>query len=226
MADQMAQMGREEENELVRRSAEEKDQVALSRLLIKYHPLFMRVAHDSKYGILGEDVQEIAQLYFLEAVNTFDPEKGVPFAAYLKMQIEWGLNKYLRAAYEKEKHEEEMDGRADLSRSGDREGEQVDIWDALFLQGGETTSASSAEMGGLGQHMDSFEQVEFRESLARADALARGMEALKHGERRIVEEIYFQDRPANEVALCLGLSKSRISHMKNTALKKLRKFMQ
>ena len=220
MAEQMAQMGREEENELVRKSAEEKDQVALSRLLIKYHPLFMRVAHDSKYGILGEDVQEIAQLYFLEAVNTFDPEKGVPFAAYLKLQIEWGLKKYLSAAYEKDTHEKEMDGRADLSRSGDREGEQVDIWDALFLQGGETTSGSSAEMGGLGQHMDSFEQVDF------ADALARGMETLQPRERKIVEEIYFQDRPANEVALRLGLSKSRISHMKNTALKKLRNFMQ
>lgn len=219
MAEQMAQMGREEENELVRKSAEEKDQVALSRLLIKYHPLFMRVVHDSKYGILGEDVQEIAQLYFLEAVNTFDPEKGVPFAAYLKLQIEWGLKKYLSAAYEKDMHEKEMDGRADLSRSGDREGEQVDIWDALFLQGGETTSASSAEMGGLGQHMDSFEQVEFRESLARA------MGELSDRERRIVEGIYVLELPAKKVAASLGLSPSRVSHLKESALGKLRQML-
>lgn len=212
-------MDREEENELVRKSAEEKDQVALSRLLIKYHPLFMRVAHDKKYGLLGEDVQEIAQLYFLEAVNTFAPEKGVPFAAYLKMQLEWGLGKFLKAASKKAQHERETDGRADLSRNGDTEGEQADIWDSLFLRGGETTSGSSAEMGGLGERMDAFEQVEVRESLKKA------MGELSDRERQVIEGIYVLELPAKRVAEYLRLSPSRISHLKDSALGKLKQLL-
>ena len=218
---QGTEMSKEEENELVRRAAGEKDQLALSKLLVKYHPLFMKVTHDRKYALLGEEAQEIAQLYFLEAVNTFEASRGVPFAAYLKLKIEWGLRDFLAGALEKKRREKDTDGTLDgLGERSEREGDGLSVWDAAFLKGRENLSSGSAEMGGLGTRMDSFQQVDMR------DALARAMASLPPGERTVVEKIYFKDCPAKEVALQLGLSASRISHLKNAALKKLRGFMQ
>lgn len=216
MTNQAEVMDIQEENELVRKAAEEKDQLALSRLLVKYHPLFMRVTHDRKYSLLGEDVQEIAQLYFLEAVNTFEAGRGVPFAAYLKRRVEWGLDDFMKGAAAAACEVQAESLREKGKEGGSREGESVDIWDALFLKGGECISSGSADMGGLSGRTDSYEQVELKDSVHRA------MESLSENERLVLEGIYILDMPAQKVAASLGLSPSRVSHLKESALKKLR----
>lgn len=204
----------EEENELVRRAAGEKDQRALARLLVKYHPLFMRVVHDTQYKILGDDVQALAQLFFLEAVNTFEAGRGVPFAAYLKNLLAWRLGDFVKGAVLREKNEVRTDGLLAPAGEGG-EGEPVSIWDAIFLGGGENQSPS-AELGGLGRHMDGYERIEFEDSLQRA------LGELSDRERQVVTGIYLQDRSAREVAEKLGLSPSRVSHIRERALGKLR----
>ena len=87
----------QDENDLIRRAASAQDQLALSKLLVKYQPLIMSAAHDWHYRELGEEAQSVAQLYFMDAVNTFDTARGVPFAAYVKTHVHGGLQTFLKA---------------------------------------------------------------------------------------------------------------------------------
>lgn len=206
----------QEENELIRRAASAKDQLALSKLLIKYHPLLMAAAHDWHYRELGEEAQEISQLYFMDAVNTFDDTRGVPFAAFVKAKVYGGLNTFLKA----EKRRREREIRPDSM--GEQEGEEAPEttpWDAVFLASRGNTPSGSADMSGLGEHIDSYEQAELRQEVEEA------LRNLNQREREVVREIYFRECPAYAAARKLQLSPSRISRIKQSALKKMRTFM-
>ena len=209
----------QEENELIRRAASaHKDQLALSKLLVKYQPLIMAASHDWQYRELGEEAQAIAQLYFLDAVNTFDTERGVPFAAYVKSHVYGGLKTFWLAELRRRARELKPDGMEDESGSGEEN--EAGVWDAIFLAAKGISPSGSAEMSGLGRHMDGYEQVDFRSEVEEA------LRALTQREREVVREIYFRDCPAHAAARKLKLSESRVSRLKNSALVKMRRVMK
>ena len=205
----------QDENDLIRRAASAQDQLALSKLLVKYQPLIMSAAHDWHYMELGEEAQSVAQLYFMDAVNTFDTARGVPFAAYVKNHVHGGLQTFLKAEKRRQQREVQPDGMAE------HEGEEdaPAPWDAVFLASRGTTPSGSAELGGLGEHMDSYEQAELRQEVEEA------LRNLTQRERDVVREIYFRDCPAYAAAQKLRLSPGRVSRIRQSALRKMRGFM-
>lgn len=205
----------QDENDLIRRAASAQDQLALSKLLVKYQPLIMSAAHDWHYLELGEEAQSVAQLYFMDAVNTFDTARGVPFAAYVKKHVHGGLQTFLKAEKRRQQREVQPDGMAE------HEGEEdaPAPWDAVFLASRGNTPSGSAELGGLGEHMDSYEQAELRQEVEEA------LRNLTQRERDVVREIYFRDCPAYAAAQKLRLSPGRVSRIRQSALRKMRGFM-
>lgn len=206
----------QDENDLIRRAASaQKDQLALSKLLVKYQPLIMAAVHDWRYKELGEEAQEVAQLYFLDAVNTFDEGRGVPFAAYVKSHVYGGLKTFWLAELRRRARELQPD----VLEEGDEENE-AGVWDAIFLAARGLSPSGSAELSGLGRHMDSYQQADFREDVEEA------LRALTQREREVVREIYFRECPAREAARKLNLSEGRVSKLKKSALGKLRQLLQ
>lgn len=205
-----------EENDLIRRAGSaEKDQLALSKLLVKYQPLIMAASHDWRYSELGEEAQEVAQLYFLDAVNTFDPERGAAFGAYVKSHVYGGLRTFWLAELRRRAREL----RPNALEEADGEEQEAGAWDAIFLAAKGLETSGSAEMGGLGRHMDGYEAVDFR------DEVEEALRALTQREREVVRELYFRDCPAHAAAKKLHLSEGRVSRLKNSALGKMRKIM-
>ena len=186
----------QDENDLIRRAASAQDQLALSKLLVKYQPLIMSAAHDWHYRELGEEAQSVAQLYFMDAVNTFDTARGVPFKR-------------------RQQREVQPDGMA--GHEGEEDAPAP--WDAVFLASRGNTPSGSAELGGLGEHMDSYEQAELRQEVEEA------LRNLTQRERDVVREIYFRDCPAYAAAQKLRLSPGRVSRIRQSALRKMRGFM-
>ena len=177
----------------------------------------MAASHDWRYRELGEEAQEVAQLYFMDAVNNFEAERGVPFAAYVKVRVYGGLSTFLQAERRRREREVRPDG------MGEGEGEEESgpaPWDAVFLASRGHTPSGSAEMGGLGEHMDSYEQAELRQEVEEA------LRNLTQRERDVVREIYFRDCPAYAAAQKLRLSPGRVSKIKHSALAKMRKIMR
>ena len=207
-----------EENDLIRRAGSaHKDQLALSKLLVKYQPLIMAASHDWRYSELGEEAQEVAQLYFLDAVNTFDPERGAAFGAYVKSHVYGGLRTYWLAELRRRARELRPDALEGEESGGEEQ--ETGVWDAVFLAAKGIGPSGSAEMGGLGRHMDGYAAVDFR------DEVEEALRALTQREREVVRELYFRDCPAHAAAKHLNLSEGRVSRLKNSALAKLRQVM-
>lgn len=180
----------EERREVARAAAG--DQRSLAHLLIRYAPLIKGAVRSRRFAFLGEDAQQVAQIYFMDAVETYDAARG-HFAPYARLRVYGGLSDFARAELRRrsrEVHIEEKPGEADP-------------WERIYLAAGEA-------------HEDEYSRVELKEALGRA------MMELDERERHVIAEIFFRDRKARDVAEELGISPQLISHIKSRALKKLR----
>lgn len=71
-------------------------------LFTKHKKLIYKVAHKHRNCVKGlptysyEDICQMASVGFLEACNSFDKDKGVPFVAYASKMMHWHINNALR----------------------------------------------------------------------------------------------------------------------------------
>ena len=185
------------------------DQQALAELLVQYAPLFRAEAGRNWLPYLSEDLQGMAQLYFLEAVKTYDPKRGVPFAAYLKSKVHGGISTF--AAAERRRRQREMKPEDYHPAKGEQApgAEAGNVWDAVF--------EAAAGLEAYSHDLDTYARVEVRESLK---------EAFKHltdREREILVSVYVSRKSLRETAEHLGLCQQRISQLKKRLLEKLRR---
>jgi len=181
----------EEERREVARAAGG-DQMALAQLLIRYQPLIQGATHARRFAFLGEDAHQAAQLYFMDAVETYDPARG-HFAPYARLRVYGGLSDFARAELRRRRREVQVRP----------EPGEADPWERIFLEAGRCEEGE-------------YERAELWEVLGRA------MMGLEERERHVLAEIFFRDRRACEVARELGMSPQLVSYVKSRALKKLR----
>ena len=71
-------------------------------LFFKHKPLIEKVANKHRGKIKGlptyyyEDIFQMASIGFIEACNSYDKEKGIPFQAYASKMMHWRINNTLR----------------------------------------------------------------------------------------------------------------------------------
>jgi RNA polymerase sigma-B factor len=85
------------EDELWRRLSSERDPVAREQLVNAYMPLAKRMAR--RYAGVSEpydDLLQVASLGLLNAIDRFDPSRGIPFVGFAKPTILGELKRYFR----------------------------------------------------------------------------------------------------------------------------------
>ena len=68
----------------------------MEQIYNRYQPLILRAAHQPHLATLRDDAESEAMLSLLEAVHTYDPSTGVPFAAYAKRKIFGDVRTFFR----------------------------------------------------------------------------------------------------------------------------------
>ena len=121
----------EEERNMVAAAASG-DAAATERLYEQYKGLLVRASHREKVWIMWEDAMGAAEIAFLLAIRSYDPGRGVNFAAYAKSAVYAGVHQFFRRELRHWQHdvailyqedEEEPDILSGLADERDRIGE-------------------------------------------------------------------------------------------------------
>ena len=97
-------IGKNDENHILQ-AAQQGDSEALERLLRDYGRMVRAEAH--MFTLRGAEIEDMIQegmLALLSAIESFSPQKGVPFPAYARLCVERRLRSFLRSASAR-KHE-------------------------------------------------------------------------------------------------------------------------
>jgi RNA polymerase sigma factor for flagellar operon FliA len=213
--------------------------------LFTLHAGFARsIAHrhhrDRSFGDLDvEDIRQLAFAGLLEAIDRFDPDRGVPFRGFASHRISGSIRDGLARMSEMR---EQLSWRQRLRRERVRSlaaenPESLSTADALaaladlavglaigfMLEG--TGMVTPAEEGG---EQDRAPQVTAYDSAAWKELVGRlqaELGALPEREQAILRHHYVDGIAFEHLAVLLGVSKARVSQLHRAALETLRKRM-
>lgn len=198
---------------------------ARDALYLRYRPWATAIARrvHRRFPRLGADRDDFIQnasIGLLEAIDRFDPARGIAFQAYAMTRVRGSVFNGLRVIL----------GGASSERYQERLG---------TLQGGSDDPFNElvASIVGLGLGymlddaanplvIDSHDALRFAEDQQVVGQLLAGVEQLPPRLKAIIVRHYFEFTPFIELAQEWGLSKGRISQLHRTALNSLRLSMQ
>ncbi|MHB9145585.1 MAG: sigma-70 family RNA polymerase sigma factor [Symbiobacteriia bacterium] len=194
------------------------------------------------------DLEGCGVLGLLDAVERYDPTRGVPFAAYAITRIRGAILDGLRdmdqaptAWRQRARLLEQAAGRLE-SRLG-RDPEDGELAEELGLSRdelaeweGQAARLSLVYLDQIRQGQDGEEEPEAQPPTDRGEddpvaallqrdrgeALAQAIGFLSEKERLVVSLIYYEGLTAREAALVMGLSPSRVSQLHTRAILRLR----
>jgi RNA polymerase sigma factor for flagellar operon FliA len=197
--------------------------------LARRHARRSNVAYD-----VGEDLEQFAYRGLLEAIDRYDPLKGVPFMAFASSRIagsildgmarldEWGAQFRFRRRMERERIASLAAGRDTAQVAGAVEQLAELVAELAFglMLAAEERAAPNAISGGAENGFDSLAWREMQVLLHQRVA------DLPEPERSVIRQHYQHDLPFSQVAELLGLSRGRISQLHKSALGKLCRSMR
>lgn len=233
-----------------------RDPQAREALILRYTPL-VRYATDRVVRKLptvfdGQDAASQGILGLMEAIERFDPQRGVKFESYALYRIRGSLVDALRSLDGtsrgvRQKRRAIAEATAFLQQELGREPKEAEVarqanMDVLeyrktFREVSRTTLSldeiiSSSEDGqplriadvlsDLGTP-DPLQTVEAKENRAE---LRRALEHLEESERLVISRRYYHQQTLREIGASLGVSESRVSQIHTAALRRLRKILQ
>jgi len=227
-----------DEQRLWRDFIEQRSLQARTLLIDHYLPVARKVAKIlyAKRGSLEVEfvdyLQQAAQ-GLIEAIDHFDPTRGVAFETYAMARIRGAVlnsltamsEKYAQISLRKRLHQERMESltetlreRTSQVRDSFREMAQVTVGLAIgyMLEG---TGLIGVETSPLASSRDAYSSLEQRQL---SDSLRRLVEALPQRERRVVYYHYYQGLSFTQVAEILGVTKGRVSQIHRQALQLIR----
>jgi RNA polymerase sporulation-specific sigma factor len=166
------------------------------------------VAHIvKKYQSSDDDVEDllsIGTVGLIKAVVTFNPEKCVRLGTYAARCIENEILMYLRT---KKKISREISLYEPIGT--DREGNEIQLFDVIEAE-----------------EKDVFRKTEMREDI---QMLYRKMETELSARERMVLKMRYglyneEEYTQQEIAECLGISRSYVSRIEKSAIEKLRRY--
>jgi RNA polymerase sigma factor for flagellar operon FliA len=206
------------------------DVTARDALIVKYSPWTRLVARDVYVRVYAlrdawHDCVQNALIGLLEAMNRFDPKRGVSFQTYARHRVRGAVFNGVRTLRE---------SLAQGARSYDQMEAALDRMETF--NDGDTTDPLEAFVGttvglGLGflleassvpsqaQGSDAYAELE-RDELS--TAIAEAMERLPEREQMILTMHYYHHVPFVEISAQLGVTKGRISQLHKRALDHLR----
>jgi RNA polymerase sigma factor for flagellar operon FliA len=220
-------------------------------LIVACYPLVQRIARRIRsrlpQGIALDELVSTGVIGLIEAVERYDPARGIPFEAFAKHRIQGAILDSLRASDW-------------ISRSARQRVAQVEDARralAIDLRRPPTAAEVAAQLGTTvafvlaaaddagAQGPVSFETPSAEGEVAPIDVAAGGVdpeedfadheqrartaaarEALPERERTAIEMFYFQDRSLKEIGAVLGVSESRVSQLCAQGIRRMRTALQ
>jgi len=187
-----------------------------------------RYSQELEFG----DYLQLAQIGMLEAIDRFDPARGVPFEAYAEHRI---VGAILNGAESLSEKQRQVATRVSMRRERARslvEGAQsgapdttaalqrfADLAAGLALGLLLEDAAIVADVEKVDPSATPYECLEVAQLRERIDKL---VDELPDAERRVIRHHYYQHVPFDEIARASNLSKGRISQIHHAAIKRLR----
>ncbi len=222
-----------EERDLWGRWRADRDVGSRDALILRYSPWARRMARDiyARVHSLGDawhDCTQNALVGLLEAIERYDPERGVPFSAFARHRIRGAVFDGLRSlreslAQETPSRQAEAIRRerlASLQEDGPLDPLEAFVATTVGLGLGHLLEANAVP-----QHaqLDAYAGLERQELDAR---VAAAVERLPERERLIMELHYYHSMPFLSIAAQWGVSKGRISQLHRRALEGLRSVLR
>jgi RNA polymerase sigma-B factor len=225
-----------QEVRLLRAYRERGDLAARAQLVENHLPLVRAVA--SRFAGRGEqfdDLVQVGSIGLIKAVDRFQPDRGVAFAAYAVPTIRGEISHHLRDRTSVVRISSRMrELRTRLNRVSDelsrRLGRQPSLAEVAAAAGVDESRVALAfrPEPSLTDELDEVgaAPADAYEDCDRRTALAEAMRALSETERQVVYRRFFEDSTQAEIARELGLSQMQVSRMVRQAVKKMREVLE
>lgn len=216
---------------LWRRHVQHSDSVAREALFARYRGLAGLLAASEfrrrpAYGLERRDFDQLASQGLMEAIDRFDPGRGVPFEAYARYRIRGAISNGLArssegAALYVEKRRVELERLEVLKKAGETLPE--DPLGALtqFVTGLAIGFMldEAADIDVESAASDAWQSIAWRDLL---HSLRHAVSKLPDGERDVVVRHYFSGTSFADIAAGMQLSRGRVSQIHKAALDRLR----
>jgi RNA polymerase sigma factor for flagellar operon FliA len=221
---------------LWRRCRQEGDAAAREMLFERYRLLARQIAGGEyfrrpPYGLERGDFEQLAYSGLIEAIDRYDPVRGVPFEAFARYRIAGAISSGIGqssegAAQYTFRRRTELDRLRSLREAGetlpdDPLAELTDLVTdlALGFMLEETARLEESQTQGPA---DAWLSGAWRDLLL---SLRRALESLPLPEKTIIRQHYFEGIAFLEIAALLELSRGRVSQLHRAALERLRNFL-
>jgi RNA polymerase sigma factor FliA len=218
-----------------------------SELVAAYYPLVQRIARRMAARLpSGIDVDELVSpgvIGLIEAVERYDPSRGIAFEPYAKHRIQGAILDALRAMdwvprAVRQRGTQLEETRRTLTRQlgrpptareiADRLGVEVGVVHALIEDAAAQAPVSLDAPSEPGESLpvervaggEDPESTFARDEQRHAATMATA--GLPERERLAIEMFYFEDRSLKEIAAVLGVTDSRVSQLCAQGIKRLR----
>jgi RNA polymerase sigma factor for flagellar operon FliA len=211
-----------------------RDVAARDALIVKYSPWTRLVARDVYVRVYAlrdawHDCVQNALIGLLEAMDRFDPARGISFQTYARHRVRGavfnGVRNLRESLAQGTRSYDQMAAALDRMETFD-DGDNTDPLEAFVgttvgLGLGFLLEASSVPSHSQGS--DAYVELE-REELSAA--IADAMKRLPEREQMILTMHYYHHVPFVEISVQLGLTKGRISQLHKRALGNLRAYLR
>jgi RNA polymerase sigma factor for flagellar operon FliA len=222
-------------------------------LILKYAPLIKtvagRLAMRLPPQVDQDDLMSAGIMGLLDAINKYDPEKGVAFKSYAEFRIRGAMLDELRAmdwvprsVRKSAKRVEEAYGRVERREMRPAMDEEVaeeldigiDAFHKLLEEVRGIATISEDELGDLisDEKVTSLWQIYHNnmstdplsslDLVELRDVLAGAIESLPENERLVVTLYYYEELTMKEIGSVMGYTESRISQLHTKAVMRLR----
>jgi RNA polymerase sigma factor FliA len=226
------------------------DQDARSQLLAMHLP-YARVVAASYFRkrfhneIEFDDYLQLASLGLIESMDRFDPAAGAQFKTFAarrmhgsildglerltEKQQQIGARQRLKTQRTKSLAEGALEANA-TAHAGDSEGRPQEKALQYIAEAGLAFALAWLLDGtGMVEPADKSEAIPFYRSVELRELRERILDlvrSLPSQERKVIHSHYLQEQPFEEVAVLMGVSKSRVSQLHRQALRRLREILR
>jgi RNA polymerase sigma-B factor len=223
-----------------------------NRLVERHMGLAAHIAKRfNRPGVADDDLRQVAMLGLVKAVDRFDPQYGVPFAAFAGSTIEGELKRHFRdhswvvrvPRSAKDLHLLVRRATDDLMQKSGRSPSVAEIAEHLGIDRDDVLrglSASSAYHVGtiqpVGNDGDSETPLDRVDALATeesgyertadADLVGRLLAQLPEREQEIVRLRFYEQQSQEQIATAVGVSQMQVSRLLRASFEKLREWVE
>jgi len=203
------------DNTLLWARSREGDAEARCKLIERYAPLATSVARRMRVptgALMGhDDVESAAIIGLIDAVDRYDPDRGVPFEGYAGLRIRGAILDELRRLDDRSRGERQRARTVATDTEPEIGAYGITLSLDLLLESGDRDWAADDEAGDRYEHQDLRMRVE------------SALTCLPPRQREVLVRYYSESLTLRESAVKMGISEARACQLHGRAIQNLRR---